>query len=262
MKYYYIFIFIIIIYLLYFIIDNRLSVKKIKNENFDNNFIPKIIIQTWKTNKIPIKYKNDIATITNYNKDYQYLFFTDDDIEVFLKENYPEYYKTYIKLPIVIQKIDFFRYIAVYHYGGFYMDLDMKGLSSLDELLKYECVFPVDQNIRHMCNKPRYNYFCKKDMYFLLGQYAFGAKPYNKFIKKLIDTIHHNIDNYINQHSMLQKNTHKYSKHRYVYSSTGPDFVTNVYMDYIDKDNIHILHYPEDQFFGKYAKHNYYGTWK
>jgi mannosyltransferase OCH1-like enzyme len=233
-------------------------------ENFNNNDIPKIIIQTWKTNIIPLKYKNDIYTMRKYNRDYKYLFFNDNDIEVFLKKYYSDtYYKSFKRLPVTIQKIDYFRYIAVYHYGGFYFDLDMKGYYSLDELLNYDSVFPIDENIHKIkCNKPRYENYCKKGIKFLLGQYAFGAKPQNDFIKLLIDTIHNSIDYYIMEYEKIKNNKNKNLQHQYIYSTTGPDFVTNVYNNYSNKKNIHILHYKHGQFFGKYAKHNFYGTWK
>jgi hypothetical protein len=47
-----------------------------------------------------------------------------------------------------------------------------------------------------------------------------------------------------------------------VYASTGPDYVMNVYLDYKNKNEIHVLEYPESQYFGKYAKHDHFGTWK
>lgn len=248
---------IIIVIFLVFYIGNML-LKKNGFENFENETtIPKIIIQTWKDDKIPDKYKNDIESVRKYNPDYKYLFFTDDDIETFLKNFYPIYYLTYLKLPILIQKIDFFRYVAIYHYGGFYLDLDMTCLYPLDDLLDYDCVFPVDQNIKpERCRMKRLKKYCQKGMNILLGQYAFGAKPKNDFIKTLIDTIHRNIDTYIEDHKTEGHTL------QYVYSSTGPDFVTDVYIEYNKKDEIHILEYDASQFFGKYAKHNYYGTWK
>ena len=142
----YIFLITIIWIIIFYFINNILNTNTY--EKFDNkNTIPKIIIQTWKTKVIPDKYKEDVASVKKYNSDYKYLFFSDDDIEDFLKKNYPKYYETYSKLPVKIQKIDFFRYIAVYHYGGFYFDLDITGMYPLKELLDYECVFPVDQNI-------------------------------------------------------------------------------------------------------------------
>lgn len=247
--------FVIIFLILYFI--NDILKKKISSENFSNDTIPKIIIQTWKTKLVPIKYKEDIKSIIKYNKDYKFLFFSDDDIDYFLKKEYPEYYVSYNKLPVKIQKIDYFRYIAVYHYGGFYFDLDMTGMYPLDELLNYDCIFPVDQNIpQKKCNSKRLKKYCNKKMPIILGQYAFAAKPHNEFIKLLIDTIHNNIDKYI---EIYKKNG---NNHQYVYSSTGPDYVTDVYMDYDKKNSIHILEFNHGQFFGKYAKHNHYGTWK
>ena len=250
-------ILVIIIFFIFYLLNYFLKYKVVVYEKFENNNIPKIIIQTWKTKNIPNKYKNDVESIKKLNSDFQFLFFSDEDIDFFLKNNYPEYYKTYQKLPVKIQKIDFFRYIAVYHYGGFYFDLDMTGLYPLKEILKYDCVFPVDQKItKTKCNLKRWKKYCDANVETILGQYAFGAKPNNKFIKELIDEIHKNIDLYIEKFKTEGK------KLQYVYSSTGPDFVTDVYIKYKNKNNIHILNYNLAQFFGKYAKHNHYGTWK
>jgi mannosyltransferase OCH1-like enzyme len=226
--------------------------------------IPKIIIQTWKDNNIPDKYKDDIASIKKMNPDFKYMFFTDKDIENFLKDNYPEYYITFQKLPVIIQKIDFFRYVAIYHYGGFYFDLDMMGMYPIKDLLQYDCVFPVDQNIpSRKCKTNRFRHYCDMDMNFILGQYAFGAKAKNDFIKTLIDKIHNNIDTIIENYETNDFSDKKdYLYLQYIYSSTGPDFVTDVYVEYQPKDTIQILHFEHAQFFGKYAKHKFYGTWK
>ena len=221
------------------------------------NQIPKIIIQTWKSKYIPIEYKSFVESVLQLHPDYEYLFFDDADIELFLKSNYPEYYHTYQKLPITIQKIDFFRYIAVYHYGGFYMDLDMTALYPLDELLHYDCVFPEDEHIyMEMCKYDRFKRFCEKEMSYLIGQYTFGAKQKNLFILSLIEHIHNNIDLFLDLYS--KPNIFEY----YVYQTTGPDFVTEKYIQYKNKQEITILHYKHRQYFGKYAKHNYKSNWK
>lgn len=233
-----------------------LSKKNIKENFSSNSTIPKIIIQTWKDNSIPEKYYNEVKSVKEKNPGYEFKFFTDEDIETFLKSTYPDYYETYKKLPIKIQKIDFFRYIAVYHYGGFYFDLDMECLKPLDDLLQYESVFPLDMHItqkRCVENSSRYDEFCKKDVKFLVGQYAFAAKPKHEFIKLLIDNIHEHID-------VIVKN--KNNTHLYVYRTTGPDYVTMNYLDYNGVEKIYVLEHPEGQYFGDYAVHKYYGTWK
>lgn len=228
-------------------------------EHFDNNNIEKIIIQTWKDKNIPEKYKKDIESLKKFNPSYKYIFFTDEEIEKFLKENYPRYYDVYMKLPVKIQKIDFFRYVAVYHFGGFYFDLDITCLKSLDDLLKYRCVFPIDQKItERMCSRPRMKEFCERDMRFLLGQYAFGARKNSEFLRKLVDKISDNVDKYVEESKEYRDKGQMFK--RYIYRTTGPDFVTKMYM--VDKGEVKILESDEDQFFGDYAVHNHFGTWK
>ncbi len=227
-------------------------------ENFYEDKIPKLIIQTWKTDDIPKKYIEDIKSLKKLNPDFEFKLFTDQQIEQFLKIYYPKHYETYKKLPIKIQKIDYFRYVAIYHYGGFYFDLDITGLQSLKPLCKYECVFPIDLHInKNMCNEGRYIDFCNDKIDYLIGQYAFSATPKHPFIKLLIDSIDKNLQEYLNDYNTKYGETHEY-----VYKSTGPDFVTDMYHLYPDKNTIKILHHNKGQYFGDYAKHNYYGTWK
>jgi len=251
-------IIIIIVLIIFYIINNLL--KNNLNERFDNNTtIPKIIIQTWKNDIIPDRYKELILSIVNNNPTYEYLFFTDNDIENFLKEYYPDYYETFLKLPVTIQKIDFFRYIAVYHYGGFYFDLDIECFKSLDPLLKYDSIFGIDTNLGGpMCFHPRFTPYCDENRTFFVGQYAFAAKKNNEFIKILIDNIHNNIDIIIDRYNTLDDKKDL----DYVYDTTGPDYVTQLYYDYDNIDTVKILEHPESQTFGDYATHKYMGTWK
>jgi mannosyltransferase OCH1-like enzyme len=233
---------------------NTVSVAKTED---GKNRIPKRIIQVWKTwsEKSPQMFSSYIESIKKVNPGYEYMFFKDNQINQFLEQNYPEYYDTFLKLPLNIQKVDFFRYIAIYHYGGFYFDLDVKGVQPLDNLLENRCVFPVDEIItKEMCKLERFKKFCDKDINFLLGQYAFGAAPGDPFIKLVIDKIHMNINSYI--HYFIPNSDD------YVYKTTGPDFITNVYSGYKNKEDIKILHYDKRQCFGKYATHDYVGTWK
>lgn len=248
------------------------SIKKLNEDAMKTtvaNPIPKIIIQTGKT-KNPPKYSAFIEGVKTKNPKYQYLFFDDDDIETFLKEHYPEYWTTYERLPLLIQKIDFFRYIAVYHYGGIYLDLDMKVLKPFDDaLLNHETVFPVDEYLTKPLHRwKRYRPFCKNDCYFLLGQYAFAANTKNAFIKNLIDNIHYRIDIIIQKHTEVLKaaqmrpSAKKQELELYVYQTTGPDYVTQCFMDYYNKNTVFILDNGTRQMFGNYAKHMYMGSWK
>jgi len=223
------------------------------------NNIPKIIIQTWKDNEIPIIYKDNVENIKKLNCEYEYIFFTDNDIEKFLKINYYNYYEIYCKLPFKIQKIDFFRYIVLYHYGGFYLDIDYKPIIGFDDnLLTNKCIFPIDTIINEeKYNINRYKLFKENNMNFLLGQYAFACNINNDFLKYIIDDICSNIENII-KNVNLYKNNHEI----YVYITTGPDFVTKKYIEYKNKNDVTILDNGSIQCFGKYGEHISYGSWK
>jgi len=230
---------LIIIYLLYILF------KKPKNQ------IPKIIIQTWKDNNIPEKLKMYQDTIKKYNPEYKYLFFTDIDINNFIQKEYPQYWDKFNGFPQKIQKIDFFRYLAVYHYGGFYMDMDMICLKNFDELLHYSLVFPAefimhDRRCNYWIRHKRTFYDCTKtDVQY--GQYAFAAKPKHPFLKLLIDNTTYNVNT-----------TNKEYK---IYFTTGPDFVTKQFIN--NPQNVKILYNGiKPHYFGDYAKHTFYGSWK
>lgn len=219
--------------------------------------IPRRIIQVWKTwtEKSPEMFAKYSESLKRMNPTYEYMLFKDLDIDTFLNNEYPEWYDTYTRLPLNIQKVDFFRYVAIYHFGGFYFDMDIMALQPLDELLVYDSVFPIDEHINeNSCSYYRFKNFCNNNQHFLLGQYGFAAKPKNKFVKYLIDAIHNNVNTYI-KHFIPKSED-------YVFRTTGPDFVTLAYLNYDNRERIHILNYPQRQHFGKFAKHDFIGTWK
>lgn len=228
----------------------------------ESSQIPKIIIQTGPAN-YSSKYKPHIQSIQNLNPDFQYMFFNDENIVHFFKTHYPEYYDTYQSLPVLIQRIDFFRYVAIYHYGGIYLDLDMTGLKSFDdEFLNHSCVFPVDEYIfKSMAKWSRYHPFLKEGCPFLLGQYAFAAEPRHPFLLHLINNIHLNLDNILYENANKKKKK-KHEREVFVYTTTGPDYVTQCFMNYWNKSQIYILDCGVRQHLGIYAKHQYFGSWK
>ena len=239
-----------------------------KNESVAIETIPRIIIQIWVQKDggkplIPANQVEYMNTFRKLNPTYEHMFFNNDDVDNFFKSNYPEYYNTYNKLPFFIQKLDFFRYLAIYHYGGFYFDMDVKPHKPLDDqITNHSAVFPIDEYANSMdCQNPRMNSYCLVGQNFLLGQYAFGAVAKHPFIKMLVDRIHQNVDNYIKIAKQLAEHDRN-SIHFFVYKTTGPDFVTDCYVKYHDKSQMYILSNGKRQVFGDYAEHKYVGLWK
>lgn len=256
----------------------------------DVSLIPKIIIQLGNT-------KPDLkSTLRTMNKDFTFIDFNDDAIASFLNSTYPRYYSSYQRLPLIILKIDYFRYIAIYHYGGYYFDRDVDAVASLDAAIAYkECVFPLDTVIGEaQCQEGdsagynfRFREFCTRKgqpkVPYLLGQYAFAAKPRNPFLLLLIETIHSRVDEYARAAKLLVDPAHDYN---FVYKATGPDFVTAVLVNNNYTGQVHVLRKTVSswwlwrlaeqlylgsrdrskanpyRYFGNYAIHHNSGSWK
>jgi len=87
--------------------------------------IPKRIIQTAKHARLPLQQRAVSANLKLLNPDFEYLFFDNEGVERFIDREFPQYRAMFDAFPFKIQRYDFFRYLAVYHYGGFYFDLDV-----------------------------------------------------------------------------------------------------------------------------------------
>jgi len=180
------------------------------------------------------------------------MFFNDNNILEFIKTYYPEYEETFNNFPHPIQRIDFFRCLAIYKYGGFYLDMDMEIHTSLTPLLDNEAVFPKEwqQNGDPILQE--------QGMQLLLGNYAFGAIPNHPFIKQIIDNI-------VTQRIPQDKIPNK--KDKQIFYTTGPVLVTQSLIDYqkINTNKITLIE-PTPKFkhaqFGNYGSHKMMGSWK
>ena len=50
-----------------------------------------------------------------------------------------------------MQKENFFKILIIYHYGGFFFDIDFLPQKNIEELQKYSCVFPQEKEISNDC---------------------------------------------------------------------------------------------------------------
>jgi mannosyltransferase OCH1-like enzyme len=212
----------------------------------------KNIIQTYKTNDIPSQYKPLVEKVKKLNPDWNYLYFTDEDIIYFIKNKTPEYYETFLNLRYKIQQIDFFRYLAIYHYGGLYLDLDMDIVKNFDDLDQTKAIFPVETRDPETGN-------------ILVGNYAFYAPAFHPFVGHIINCIVNPIVTE-SEIAAAQKGHGDPKEHVYVYFTTGPELVTKAYHSYTGNKNDVVLLEPEGEYrkdcFGSYGHHKSFGTWK
>jgi hypothetical protein len=71
------------------------------------------------------------------NPGYEYRFYTDDDMDKMVAEDHPELVPLWKRMTGVL-KADFFRYLVLFKYGGYYADIDVT------------CNTPIDDWFRHV----------------------------------------------------------------------------------------------------------------
>src|SRR5215831_21037072 len=107
--------------------------------------IPRRIIQTGKSADLPLAAKGATTNLRLLHPNFEYLFFDDAQVEEFIDAQFPQYRPVFDSFPVRIQRYDFFRYLAVYRFGGFYFDTDVLLASGLENLLEFSCVFPFEE---------------------------------------------------------------------------------------------------------------------
>ena len=143
--------------------------------------IPERIIQTGKEVHQPLRNRAVMSNIRLLNPAYEYLFFDNAQVEDFIRQEFPHYRATFDSFQYPIQRYDFFRYLAVYRYGGFYFDLDLLLATNISALLEHGCVFPFEAlTVSHFMRD-------NLGMDWLIGNYAFGAAAGHLFLEAIIE---------------------------------------------------------------------------
>ena len=93
--------------------------------------IPHIIHQAWQSYVIPKEMAFWVKSWTQLNPDWEYWFWTPQNVHALLKKHYPQLLDMYNSYPYDVQRADAMRYIVLYHFGGLYADLDMECLKPM-----------------------------------------------------------------------------------------------------------------------------------
>ena len=65
-------------------------------------------------------------------------YFDDDDADNFIETNFPQYIKYYRELIPKAYNCDIFRLLALYYYGGIYMDCGLRLLKQIKDFIKHD----------------------------------------------------------------------------------------------------------------------------
>jgi len=225
--------------------------------------IPKRIIQTGKHINQPLQGRAVMANMRLLNPDYEYLFFDDAQVEEFIQREFPQYHSLFHAFPFPIQRYDFFRYLVVYRYGGFYFDLDVLLASNLSPLLEYGCVFPFEAlSVSHFLRN-------NLGMDWQMGNYAFGASPGHPFLEAVIkNCVKAQADpSWVKP---MMRGSPPLIKDEYsVLNSTGPGLISRTLAESGDLARMVTVLFPDDvcdarnwNRFGEYGVHLKDSSWR
>ena len=179
--------------------------------------IPKIIHQTWKTTDIPDEWKDAVNSCKQINNEFTYILWTHETMDIFVKNNFPDFYKIYKSYKYDIQRCDAFRYLVLYKYGGVYLDMDIICKKNLNNFLHYDLVLTRSSNIEASFTNSFYMVI-----------------PNHPFFKFCIDKLPDYIDSF-----------QYFGKHLHVMNSTGPLFLTKMVNNYGKIPNCYFLNKKE-----------------
>jgi inositol phosphorylceramide mannosyltransferase catalytic subunit len=224
--------------------------------------IPRRIIQTAKSSDLPLLQRAAQTSLKLLNPDFECLFFDDAAIRVFIDEKVPQYRVAFDSFRIPIQRIDFFRYLAVWELGGFYFDTDVLFASALQPLLSHRCIFPFEQLTLHRYLRMHY------EMDWEIGNYAFGAVPKHPFLEAVIKNCvrAQNDPNWVKP--MAEGLPYLIRSSQHVLYTTGPALLSRTLADSpFLADDVTVL-FPADvcderqwSQFGEYATHLRLNSW-
>jgi len=211
--------------------------------------IPKIIHQTYKSTELPAVYRQCQESVLALHPDFEYRFYTDEDMDRIMREEAVEYYEAFSALPRMIMKIDMFRYFLMYLYGGLYVDMDYMMVRPFD-ILGEEVVLPCS----------------REDGWGVVqrvGNCIFASRAGHPFWKGLMDTLFTIDRSVVADDSAVEQ----------AVGGTGPGFVTDRWEKWVDKGSIYVpkrmlFHPPSGAArhllseMGSYGVHYCAGVWR
>jgi Glycosyltransferase sugar-binding region containing DXD motif len=190
--------------------------------------IPSILWQTWKTKQIPesVRPLSDSWNFSNPHLTRKVL--DDEECSQFIKEHLgDEVHKLYLSLPQNIMRADFWRVVAVYVYGGYYADLDIRCNISVQDLNTTDAVFVVEGNN--------------------IANFFFGATPKHPALKRAIDMMVEEAKRITDKQSQNFGMHPLHHEVRKFYGIEGTEYATNDHVSFLRNESLiadnKLIHY-------------------
>jgi mannosyltransferase OCH1-like enzyme len=111
--------------------------------------IPKVVYQSWYTKTFHPAVQEKLDAMKALNPEYAFVLSNDEEMDAFVNREFPgEIADCYNRLNIIVAKVDFWRYLILYKYGGIYLDIDSDIRKPLRELIRDEdeAILSAEQN--------------------------------------------------------------------------------------------------------------------
>lgn len=212
--------------------------------------IPKIIHQTYKSAQLPQEILPIVAELKQKNPDWEYRFYTDDDVLNYLKTHADErILDAYRRINPVYgaAKADLFRYLVLYHEGGVYLDIKSTCIYPLSEVIRPDDRFIVTQWQNEKGQKDENTgkfLYLTQDLGIENGEYQqwfIICEKQSPIMKHVLDSVVDNILNYRAWHYGF----HSYGK-RGVLFVTGPIAYTKAIHSIQNNHPIRFVRYDKD----------------
>ena len=218
--------------------------------------IPRIIHQTWKSDRLPERFRPFQHSWRRHHPSWEYCFYDDESCRALVAKAYPSLLTMYDECPYGVQRADIFRYLVVAHKGGVYADMDTECIQSVDSLLEGRAaVFGVEDvlterrarqlNLRH---RER------------IANFIFAAEAEHPVFDHVV--------------TWLASLPGSWDMHDEVLETTGPGMLTNVVQAHRTDLELTVLPRlvwaaPDWRFLrfvprhaGIHVRHHFAGTWK
>ncbi|CAL5227917.1 g10962 [Coccomyxa viridis] len=182
------------------------------------HLIPAVVHQTWKTTEVPEQWQAARQSCIDMHPSFHFRLWTDEDARALIARDLPELLPTFDSYPFNIQRADAIRYVLLYKFGGFYMDLDIECHKPMDALRAYPFIMPQTRPVG-------------------FSNDFFASTPGHPFVRKLLD-------------ALPSWNMWLFSKYPTVMFTTGPMFVTLQASLYSARKTLWVL---PDELYGKYV---------
>lgn len=168
--------------------------------------IPRIIHQigmrpAFENRKIPPLFEENIAKLKALNPGWEFRFYDDDDIEAFIKANYPPQILAYyhrIDPRYGAARADLFRYLLLYKVGGVYLDIKSGAKLPFDSVLRPDDVYILSK--WHSADGLFEHWGQVFDLRDLMGgeyqQWHVISAPGHPYLKAVLEQVLSNIDTY------------------------------------------------------------------